>query len=389
MALQTFTAGQVLTAAQVTALQANNYNQTVSTKTASYVLVAADKGTRVVMDAAGATTITVNTSLFSAGDTLWIQNIGAGTCTITAGTATVTTSSSLALAQWQGGTLYFTSTGAAIFFLTGSSDVTPLVDSSISATTGSPSTATYTSTFNYKTYQWTGTGSFTTTKAGLVDVFIVGAGGATGNYASTGGGGGGGAIINAQSVYIPVGTCNVTIGAGGAAPNNYEIQGRHGFATAIGVGTNIWTYVAVGGGGGGAEVSTPSTAERNGTAGGSGGGGANSASSAVVGVGGSAMLTGMGFAGGNGAASSTGSGGGGGYSAAGTNGSGTTSGAGGNGLSSTFRDGSTSVGYAGGGGGTGGTLGANGTGGGGTANTGGGGRNSAGGSGVVIIRVRA
>jgi hypothetical protein len=116
MALQTFTAGQILTAAQVTALQANDYNQTVSNKVASYVLVAADKGTRVTMSNAAATTVTVNTSLFTAGDTLFIQNIGAGVCTITAGTATVTTASSLALAQWQGGTLYFTSASAAIFF---------------------------------------------------------------------------------------------------------------------------------------------------------------------------------------------------------------------------------------------------------------------------------
>jgi hypothetical protein len=119
MALQTFTAGQVLTAAQVNALQANDYNQTVSTKTADYVLVAADKGTRVVMNSGSATTITVNTSLFNAGDTLFIQNIGAGICTITAGTATVSTTGSLELAQNAGGTLYFTSTGVSIFFTGG------------------------------------------------------------------------------------------------------------------------------------------------------------------------------------------------------------------------------------------------------------------------------
>jgi len=118
MALQTFTAGQVLTAAQVNALQANDYNQTVSTKTTDYVLVAADKGTRIVMNSASAQTITVNTSLFAAGDTLFIQNIGAGICTITAGTATVSTAGSLALAQNAGGTLYFTSAGVSIFFPT-------------------------------------------------------------------------------------------------------------------------------------------------------------------------------------------------------------------------------------------------------------------------------
>ena len=78
MALQTFTAGQVLTAAQVTALQSNDFNQTVSTKTADYVLVAADKGTRVEMNAAGATTITVNTDLFNAGDTIVLKGYAVG-----------------------------------------------------------------------------------------------------------------------------------------------------------------------------------------------------------------------------------------------------------------------------------------------------------------------
>jgi hypothetical protein len=116
MAIQSFSVGQVLTAAQVNALQANDYNQTVSNKTASYTLVAADKGTRIAISSTSATTITVNESLFSAGDTLFIQNLNSGVSTITAGTATVTTSASLALAQWEGGTLYFTSASAAIFF---------------------------------------------------------------------------------------------------------------------------------------------------------------------------------------------------------------------------------------------------------------------------------
>lgn len=118
MAKQTFTTGSVLTATQMNNLQANDYNWTVSQKTASYVLVAADAGTRIEMNAAGSTTITVNTGLFTAGDSVIIQNIGAGTCTVTAGTATVNkaTNASLALAQYQGGTLYFVSASSAIFF---------------------------------------------------------------------------------------------------------------------------------------------------------------------------------------------------------------------------------------------------------------------------------
>jgi hypothetical protein len=117
MAKQTFTTGQVLTAAQMTSLQQTAMGGGSATaKTASYVLVAADAGTTVAMNAAGATTITVNTALFAAGDTVFIQNLGAGACTVTAGTATVATAGSLILPQNDAGILYFTATGTAIFY---------------------------------------------------------------------------------------------------------------------------------------------------------------------------------------------------------------------------------------------------------------------------------
>ena len=116
MAKQTFTTGQVLTAAQQNSLQANDFNQTVSVKTANYSLLAADKGTRIEFNTSGSVTCTVNSGQFDAGDTLIIQNRGAGTATITAGTATVNTSASLALAQYSAGTLYFVSDSAALFF---------------------------------------------------------------------------------------------------------------------------------------------------------------------------------------------------------------------------------------------------------------------------------
>ena len=117
MAKQTFTVGQVLTAAQMTSLQQTAMGGGSATaKTASYTLVAADAGTTVAMNAAGATTITVNTGLFAAGDTVFIQNLGAGACTVTAGTATVATAGSLILPQNDAGILYFTATGASIFY---------------------------------------------------------------------------------------------------------------------------------------------------------------------------------------------------------------------------------------------------------------------------------
>jgi len=116
MAKQTFTSGQVLTAAQMTSLQQTAMlGGAASAKVDSYVLVAADAGDAITMNNAGSTTITANTGLFATGDIVTIINIGTGTCTITAGTATVTTSGSLVLAQNQGGVLRFTSPSAAIF----------------------------------------------------------------------------------------------------------------------------------------------------------------------------------------------------------------------------------------------------------------------------------
>ena len=123
MAKQTFTVGQVLTAAQMTSLQQTAMGGGSTTaKTASYVLVAADAGTVVQMNAAGATTITVNTALFAAGDSVQIQNVGAGVCTVTAGTATVSTSATLALKQYDAGSLYFNTTSAAFFFAVDAAD---------------------------------------------------------------------------------------------------------------------------------------------------------------------------------------------------------------------------------------------------------------------------
>jgi hypothetical protein len=107
-----FVASTVLTASQLN----STFNIPVTTKTASHTLVAGDAGTRVVMNSASATTITVNTSIFSAGDNLQITNVGAGVTTVTAGTATVSSAGPLAIPQYGSGTLYFTSAGVAIFF---------------------------------------------------------------------------------------------------------------------------------------------------------------------------------------------------------------------------------------------------------------------------------
>jgi len=142
MSKQTFTTGQVLTSVEMTQLQTNDYNQTVSAKVASYVLVAADAGTRITMSNASATTVTVNGSLFAAGDTLIITNIGVGVCTITAGTATVSTGGSLALSQYDSGTLYFTSTGVAIWNGANPGDITGVTTAAGSGLSGGATSGT-------------------------------------------------------------------------------------------------------------------------------------------------------------------------------------------------------------------------------------------------------
>jgi len=114
-----FVSGAVLTAAQLNAIT----TLPVNAQTASYTLVVGNVGQRVQMTSASSTTITVNTGIFAAGDTVWIQNMGAGTCTITAGTCTVSTAGSLALTQYAGGLLYFSATGAAVFFPFASSGI--------------------------------------------------------------------------------------------------------------------------------------------------------------------------------------------------------------------------------------------------------------------------
>ena len=117
MAKQSFSVGQVLTAAQMTSLQQTAMGGgSPVTKTSSYVLTAADAGTVIQVNSTSATTITVNTGLFSAGDSVQIQNIGSGTCTITAGTATVNSAGSLGVTQYDGGFLYFSSASSAIWF---------------------------------------------------------------------------------------------------------------------------------------------------------------------------------------------------------------------------------------------------------------------------------
>jgi hypothetical protein len=137
-------------------------------------LVAADAGTKIVMNSASATTITVNTSLFAAGDNLTLLNIGNGVCTVTAGTATVSTAGTLALVANAGGTLYFTSAGVSVFQangVTGGGKVLQVV----SATTATTVTTTSTS------YVTTGLAATITPTLATSKVYVISTQAADGN----------------------------------------------------------------------------------------------------------------------------------------------------------------------------------------------------------------
>ena len=86
-------------------------------KTASATLTAAESvGYRVTMTSATATTITINTGVFAANDSVFITNLGTGVCTVTAGTATVSSAGSLAIPRFGSGLLVMTATGSGIYY---------------------------------------------------------------------------------------------------------------------------------------------------------------------------------------------------------------------------------------------------------------------------------
>lgn len=126
MARQTFTAAQVLTAAQMNQLQSSVWSDDVNAQTGtSYTLVLTDAGKQVTMNNASASTLTIppNASVaFDVGVRIVVIQLGAGAVTLTAG-AGVTISSqatSLVMAQYQVATLIKQATNTWIANLGGS-----------------------------------------------------------------------------------------------------------------------------------------------------------------------------------------------------------------------------------------------------------------------------
>lgn len=104
MARQTFTAAQVLTAAQMNTLQASVWSDDVNAQTGtSYTLVLTDAGKQVTMSNASASTLTVPanaTVAFDVGVVIKVIQLGAGSVTITpAATVTINSTKAAPLAM--------------------------------------------------------------------------------------------------------------------------------------------------------------------------------------------------------------------------------------------------------------------------------------------------
>jgi len=273
------------------------------------------------------------------------------------------------LAQWGGGTLYFTSASAAIFFPSGG----------ISYGTATGGTGFVAGPTGYIYTSFLTDSNLVVTKSGLFDVLLIGGGGGSWN---NGGGSGPGGIVNA-TVYLAAGTYAVDVGAGGAT-NKPGLSstigditlGLHVAPDAVGggMGPNNLTGVGAQPTGPGAVGLVPpqnpyssGASSANAGGGGAGGGGAGGASpsSNVGGAGGSGFDVST-FIGGSALLKAGGGGGG----------------------------GATTGGAAGSGGGGVGASGA-GAAGSGTANTGGGaggpwlGALGTGGSGIVYVRTKS
>jgi hypothetical protein len=386
-----FTAGSVLTASALnTAFNAATINAQTGT---SYTFGTADAGELVTLSNAsgGTATIPANSTWGAATGTI-VSVMNAGT----AGSWTIGTAAGVTLNAVSGTTVLAPLEAATLVKLATNTwqlaKGSGLPKATYSSTTGSP---TVTTVSGKTCVQFTGSGSITVNRAGMVRVLGCGGGGAGGTSNGTtysGGGGGAGAYIE-QDIYLPVGTHTITVGSGGSgsAAMLSLFQGPAGQGNT----SLLGTYLALPGGGVGGGVDT--VGGLNPFFGGCGGGSYFNGSQA-------AGLTGFGNSGGLGPATVFNSaGGGGGAGAVGSNSASTTvGGAGGAGISSSITG--SSVARAGGGGGSGsGGGGAGGSGGGGaggtagagtsgTANTGGGGggarvsqTSGSGGSGLVTL----
>jgi hypothetical protein len=130
---------------------------TVNDQVASYTLVVGDVNKRVIMNSSSSTTITVNNSIFSAGNVVEIVNKGTANTVITAGAGvSITSSGSLTVPANGSGRLLALSASAFIYGaggITASSGALTLITAGTFTTATSVSLPTDTFSATYRNYR--------------------------------------------------------------------------------------------------------------------------------------------------------------------------------------------------------------------------------------------
>lgn len=221
--MATFTAGQVLTASDLTT--AFNTATITAVTSTSHTFGTANAGELVTLSNAsgGTATIPANSTWGAAtGTIVGVLNAGtAGSWTIGTAAGVTLNASSASLAPLASGTLVKTATNTWYFLPFGSGgDLTLLRSTDVTATTGSPTITTFTdsSSIGWTVYKFTAaSGSITFGKSAYADVLCVGGGG---GYWSTPNVWGCGGYVTPGFTLMPASTLTITVGAGGAAAAN-------------------------------------------------------------------------------------------------------------------------------------------------------------------------
>ena len=256
-----FTAGEVLAAADLNDTFASKVDYSTPTNAQSgtaYTFVADDAQRITTASNGSAVTLTIppqSSVTWGAATILRVVNYGAGALTIAGGSGVTVTNATKTLAPYESAALVRTGSNAWTLL--------PFSGGGLSAADFSDAaTGTYTDgdgiDWKYKTY--TASGNLTTTKAGLMDIMVLGggAGGMTNNSSWKAGGGGGG--LRWGTFTVAATTYTITVGGGGGAQANGNASncgdvikvggGERGFA--VTTGDNGVVRAGGGGGAGGA-----------------------------------------------------------------------------------------------------------------------------------------
>jgi hypothetical protein len=183
----------------------------------TYSFLAADFTKLVTFSNASPVAVTLPleaTVSWPAGTTLRLLNQGAGLVTVAGDVGVTINGTPLTLAQYKGAALIKTGTDTWTF--------APFSSGVGAADFSDAATGSY-SGFKYITFS-SGSSTLTVTTAGFADIVLAGGGGGGGN-STLGGGGGAGGVLIATSVYLPVGTLTVVVGAGGAGAALVDVDG--------------------------------------------------------------------------------------------------------------------------------------------------------------------